>query len=48
MRLERYRLCEHGDGYVLEAMVRDEWQTWVLTHRPQIVAHGYPVSTGQR
>lgn len=35
-RHEPYRLREHGDGYVLEAQVRDEWQPlYVFTLRPQ-------------
>jgi arylamine N-acetyltransferase len=35
-RHEPYRLREHGDGFVLEAQIRDEWQAlYTFTARPQ-------------
>jgi arylamine N-acetyltransferase len=35
-RHEPYRLREHGDGYVLEAQVRNEWQPlYMFSTRPQ-------------
>jgi arylamine N-acetyltransferase len=35
-RHEPYRLREHGDGYVLEALIRGEWQPlYLFTTRPQ-------------
>lgn len=35
-RHEPYRLREHGDGYMLETQIRDEWQPlYLFTTRPQ-------------